>query len=145
LMKSGRSAGNNFHAPDSQFDHTMNENQNPFADRVAASKRGDTRRHIWITTGTLVAIVVAFLVWVAFRQQAQSLNRVRGELEEVRAVAARNQAEAAELRDKLAGSESRVADLEKEKEMAGHMHHGLEAEMRAALGSKDVTAQTLEF
>jgi chemotaxis protein MotB len=143
-MKPGRSSGNNSRAHDAQPAHTMDENQNPFADRTAASKRADTRRHLWIAAGGAAAIVVAFFVWVAFRLQAQHLDRVRGELEEVRAVAARSRAEAADLRDKLAGSEARIADLEKEKEMAGHMHEGLEEEMRAALESKDVTISQLQ-
>ena len=122
----------------------MNENQNPFAGRVAASERADTRRRLWIVAVALAAILVAFLVWVTFRQQTRNLNAVREELDAARAMAARSQLEAAELRDKLAGSEARVGDLEKEKEMAGQMHQGLEAEMRAALESKDVTISQLQ-
>ena len=122
----------------------MNENQNPFADRAAASKRAETRRHIWIAAGAVAAVIAAFLFWVAFRQQAQRLESVRKELEEAGALTARSQAEAAELKDKLAGSQSRVAELEKEKEMAGQMHQGLEAEMRAELESKDVTISQLQ-
>src|ERR1022692_232050 len=79
-MKTGRSSGNNSRAHDAQPAHTMDENQNPFADRTAASKRADTRRHLWIAAGGAAAIVVAFFVWVAFRLQAQHLDRVRGEL-----------------------------------------------------------------
>lgn len=122
----------------------MSENQNPFADRVAASKRAETKRHLWIVAGVAAAGVIAFLVWAAFHQQAQRLERVREELVETRAVAARNQAQVVELKTRLAASESRVADLEKEKEMAGHIHQGLEEEMRAALESKDVTISQLQ-
>ena len=76
--------------------------------------------------------------------QTQKLDRFRGELDEARAVAARSQAETAELKDKLAASALRIADLEKEQEMAGHMHEGLEDEMRSALESKDVTISQLQ-
>lgn len=123
----------------------MNENSNPFAERTAAAKRAETKRHLGLAAGALVAVVVVgFLVWVGFREQAQSLERVRAELEAARSLTMQSQAATEALKDKLAGSEARVADLEKEKEMAGQMHQGLEAEMRAELESKDVTISQLQ-
>ena len=123
----------------------MNKNQNPFAERAAAAKRAETKRYLGIAAGALATlVVVTFLAWVAFREQAQNLDRVRGELEEARAFSTRSQAEAGALKDKLADSQARVMDLEKEKEMAGQMHQGLEAEMRAELESKDVTISQLQ-
>src|ERR1019366_5832513 len=88
--------------------------------------------------------IVAVIVYIIFQQQAQKLNRVRGELDELGTQTARDQAETARLSEKLAASELRVADLEKEKEMAGHIHEGLEDEMRTALESKDVTISQLQ-
>jgi len=142
----------------------MNETQNPFADRSVTSEHSPARG-LWITAATLAVIVVAALGWAAFHQQSQTLDRIRAELEKartefgqvraeldqrradlerVRAGATRSQAEAAELRGKLAGTQARVSDLEKEKETAVRTHKGLEEEMRAQLESKDVTISELQ-
>jgi chemotaxis protein MotB len=87
---------------------------------------------------------VGTIGWVAFHQQTQSLDRVRAELDDIRSVAARSQTQAAELRDKLASSQARIADLEKEKEAVVQTHQGLEEEMRSQLESKDVTISQLQ-
>lgn len=122
----------------------MNQNPNPFASGLSATRRAETRRNIWIATGTAATVVVAFFVWVAFHQQARGLDRLRTELAESRAAVERSAAEVAGWREKLAESQSRVAELEKEKDLAGQMHKGLEEEMRAELESKDVTISQLQ-
>jgi chemotaxis protein MotB len=122
----------------------MNDDKNPFVGHGAASRRPDARWLFGIAAGTLAAIVVGIFGWLAFREQAGRLERVRAELEEVRTLAARSRSEAVELREKLTGSESRVSELEKEKEAAVHTHQGLEEEMRAELESKDVTISQLQ-
>ena len=122
----------------------MIENQNPFAKPVAAKNPANTRRNVWTIALTVVAVVAGFFVWAALRQQAQILDRVRAEADKARALAAQREAEGVELKNKLAGSEARAAELEKEKEFAGQMHKGLEEEMRTALESKDVTISQLQ-
>ena len=121
----------------------MIDNQNPFTKPAAASP-DRKRRNLGIATVVLTVGVVGFFLWVAFRQQAQILAQVRAEAQEARTLAARREAESAEWKNKLAGSESRAAELEKEKEFAGQMHKGLEEEMRTALESKDVTISQLQ-
>ena len=122
----------------------MIENPNPFAKPVTARNSANTRRNIWIIAFAVVAVVAGFFVWAAFRQQAQVLDRVQAEADKARALAAQREAEGVELKNKLAGSEARAAELEKEKEFAGQMHKGLEEEMRTALESKDVTISQLQ-
>ena len=56
----------------------------------------------------------------------------------------RAQAEAAELKDKLAESQSHIQDLQKEKDTVVQTHQSLEDEMRDALESKDVTISQLQ-
>ena len=56
----------------------------------------------------------------------------------------RAQAEAADLKDKLAESQARIEELEKEKDTVLQTHKSLEDEMRAALESKDVTISQLQ-
>src|SRR5947209_6242897 len=58
--------------------------------------------------------------------------------------AAKSQAEAADLKDKIALKESQIAELQKEKEAVSQTHRSLEDEMRAALESKDVTISQLQ-
>ena len=101
-------------------------------------------KQIWIIAG---AITAAFLIGVLAltavtrtRQAAQA----RAELAEAQAAAGQNAAEARELKNKLAESQARIAELEKEKENAVQSHQSLEDEMRAALESKDVTISQLQ-
>src|SRR5262245_21852235 len=122
----------------------MSENQNPFAARSEASSRVSLRRRIPVIVVTLAALLAGLFGWSAFRQQAQKLGRARAEATEASAAAARSLAQFSELKTKLTDSETRIAELAKEKEMAGQMHRGLEEEMRAALESKDVTISQLQ-
>lgn len=139
----------------------MIESQNPFTARPKPPPAAKWRRHIpvaLVTLVTLVALVAGFLGWAGFRQQAQKLERAKVEAAAASAATARSQTEAANLKTKLTGSdahvaelktklaagEARVAELEKEKELVGQMHRGLEQEMRAALESKDVTISQLQ-
>lgn len=120
----------------------------------------------------LTGIGMGIFAWMTFDQQARRLDRVRGDLEIVRAAATLAQTEAADLRDKLtsslssvsdlmdklasnqlrvadltgklASSQARVEDLEKETETVIQAHKGLEEEMRAKLESKDVTISELQ-
>ena len=129
----------------------MNDEKNPFVGPTAASNRSDVKWLFGVTAVVLAVMVAGFFGWGAFRQQAARLQGVRAELDDVRAVAARSQSEVTELKDKvtemkdkLAASQTRVSDLEKEKEAAVQTHQGLEEEMRAQLESKDVTISQLQ-
>jgi chemotaxis protein MotB len=136
----------------------MNEQQNPFAERAGASESLKP----WpfsILAGGLVALLAAgFMGWHAFQRQAKTLDRLRAELEADRAMAARSQAESAELSNKLAGTQAqsadlrdkltislaRISELQAERDQAVQTHKGLEEEMRAELESKDVTISQLQ-
>jgi chemotaxis protein MotB len=63
---------------------------------------------------------------------------------EAKAAAAKSATENAELKDKLAETQTRIEELQKEKESVAQTHKTLEDEMRAALESKDVAISQLQ-
>src|SRR3954447_17966941 len=93
------------------------------------------------------ALTVALLLGLlAFNscERKQEVERVRAETAEAQALAAKNEALANELKEKLAQSQAKIEDLQKEKEAVVQTHQSLEDEMRAALESKDVTISQLQ-
>jgi len=81
---------------------------------------------------------------MAYSQKGKDLERTRGELLELRAASEANLAQAKALQEKLAGSESRIARLQRQNEVVSQAQKGLESEMRAALESRDVTISELQ-
>ena len=98
----------------------------------------------WSIAGVLTALFVIVALGFSSCQRGRELEQLRGELAEARAAAEKAEADANSLKDKLAENQSRISDLEKEKEAALQSHKSLEDEMRAALESKDVTISKLQ-
>jgi chemotaxis protein MotB len=108
-------------------------------------------RQVWIIASVLTVVVAIGLLGFAWRTTDQNLKVVTAfseqtmaQLEETRAALAQSEAEARDLKQKLARSQGRVGELEKEKETVVRSQKTLEQEMRAALESKDVTISQLQ-
>lgn len=101
---------------------------------------------------TILSIVVVTGIGLfSFRQQNQQFRSLRAELETLKtaaaeqAVAAKQQAEqAALLQEELTNSHARIEALIKEKEQVTQAQGQMEAQMRSALESKDVTISELQ-
>ena len=98
----------------------------------------------WIIASVLSALAVAVLVGLSFWKQKTQFESVEKELSHLRAEFDQKQAEAGALTDEIAESKKLIDDLRKEKEKAAQAQKTLEAEMRSALQSKDVTISELQ-
>ena len=88
-----------------------------------------------------VLLIAALLLW------ASALGRVRGlgaNLNHANTSLTNALAEGQKDKSRIAALQTQVADLEKEKELAGQTAKGLENEMRSDLESKDVTISKLQ-
>jgi chemotaxis protein MotB len=101
-------------------------------------------KETWIIASLLTVLLLLGLLGLASWEKKQEVEKVRAELAEAQAAGARARAEAGGLRDKLAESQSRIEELQKEKDTAVQTHQNLEDEMRQALESKDVTISQLQ-
>jgi len=101
-------------------------------------------KETWIIASVLTVLLLLALLGVASWEKKREVEKVRAQLAEALATAAKTQAEATDLRDKLAETQFRFSELEKEKNAAVQTHQSLEEEMRAALESKDVTISQLQ-
>jgi chemotaxis protein MotB len=101
-------------------------------------------KETWIIASVLTAVLLLGLLGFASWEKKREVEKVRAELSEAQAAAARKQAEVSELKDKLAESQSHIQELQKEKDTVVQTHQSLEDEMRAALESKDVTISQLQ-
>lgn len=101
-------------------------------------------KETWIIAGALTVALLLALLGLASWEKKREVEKVRAELAEALAAAAKTQAEVADLKDKLAESQARIQDLQKEKDIVVHTHQSLEDEMRNALESKDVTISQLQ-
>ena len=105
----------------------------------------------WIIAGVLTSLlavgVLSFVAWNKAKDLDQALADLataRATAEKQQSAAEQNQAEAAALKDKLAENQTRIQELEKEKDAVSKSRRSLEDEMRAALESKDVTISQLQ-
>jgi chemotaxis protein MotB len=96
-----------------------------------------------IACGLTVALLLGLLGVVSWEKKHE-VDQVRAELEAARKAAAKAEADAGDLRNKLAESQARVDELQQEKQTVLHTHQTLEDEMRSALESKDVTISQLQ-
>jgi chemotaxis protein MotB len=101
-------------------------------------------KETWIIASVLTIALLLGLLGFSSWDKKQRLDQAQMELTEARAAAMKSQAEAAELKNRLANSQNRIEELQKEKETAVQTHKSLEEEMRAALESKDVTISQLQ-
>jgi chemotaxis protein MotB len=105
----------------------------------------------WIIGGVLTTLFLVALLGYSTYEKGRELDQVQAALNDLQATAEKTkaeneqaQAEARELKDKLAQGQTRIGELQKEKENVVQTHKSLEDEMRAALESKDVTISQLQ-
>src|SRR5512136_3443222 len=101
-------------------------------------------KETWIIASVLTVLLLLGLLGLASWEKKKEVEKVRAELADALAAAAKTRTETAELKDKLAESQIRFSELEKEKNAAVQTHQSLEDEMRTALESKDVTISKLQ-
>ena len=101
-------------------------------------------KETWIIASVLTAVLLLGLLGLASWEKKREVEKVRAELAEAQAAATKAQAEADDLKGKLADSEARNQDLQKQQDIVVHTHQSLEDEMRNALESKDVTISQLQ-
>jgi chemotaxis protein MotB len=124
----------------------MSEDKNPFTEPATKVQRGpDASRWGWIAAGILAALlVVSLLLWASAVGKQRGLESLRTKLDDANASLASARDENQKAKDQIAALQSKVADLEQEKDTAAQMAKGLENEMRADLESKDVTISNLQ-
>jgi chemotaxis protein MotB len=101
-------------------------------------------KETWIIAAVLTTALLLGLAGFSSCSKQRQLEQVKTELSDLRAAIAKNEAEAADLKNKLSDSQTRFDELQKEKDTAVQSHKTLEDEMRAALESKDVTISKLQ-
>jgi len=94
--------------------------------------------------GLLSVLVALLVVFVSSSGKKQELLQARSELEEARALAATNAAVGEAVKAELARTQTRIEELEQDQKAASQMQNTLEADMRAALESKDITISNLQ-
>ena len=124
----------------------MSEGKQPFTEYVTKARRGpDASWWGWIAAGILaVLLIVSLLLWASAMGKLRGLESLRTRLDDANASLASAQGENQKDKDQIAALQSKVADLEQEKDTAAQMAKGLENEMRADLESKDVTISNLQ-
>ena len=124
----------------------MSESKQPFTEYVTKARRGpDASRWGWIAAGILaVLLVVSLLLWASAVGKLRGLESLQTKLEDANASLASALDQNQKDKDQIAALQSKVADLEQEKDAAAQMAKGLENEMRADLESKDVTISNLQ-
>ena len=124
----------------------MSEGKQPFTEYVTKARRGpDASRWGWIAAGILaVLLVVSLLLWASAVGRLRGLESLQTKLEDANASLASALDQNQKDKDQIAALQSRVADLEQDKNAAAQMAKGLENEMRADLESKDVTISNLK-
>lgn len=124
----------------------MNDSGNPFSGQVNKSGASWSSGVVgWILVAMVVALLLALAgVWASVQRERRQSVALRADLDEAARNLADVKAQRAESQQAVAGLRARVAELEKEKEMAVQMARGLEDQMRAELESKDVTISKLQ-
>jgi chemotaxis protein MotB len=101
-------------------------------------------KETWIIASVLTVALLLGLLGLTSWEKKQEVEKVRAELAEAQAAATKAEAEAGDLKGKLADSQARNEELHKEQDIVVHTHQNLEDEMRNALESKDVTISQLQ-
>lgn len=125
----------------------MKGQSNPFTQKPA--KTGSDRRlaqlpWIFAVVATMTALLL-LLIWYRNKSNHElDLADLRKQLFAAEDGLKQSMADNETNKELIATLKTRVADLEREKEMSGHMAKGLEDEMRADLESKDVAIANLQ-
>jgi len=125
----------------------MNDQENPFASQSKVAKSSGSSAVVsWVVAGLALALALLFLMlWNHAKTSRQDeLEALHNKLDKTTTDLAEAIAENQTNMDLIASLKNQVADLEKEKEMAGQMAKNLENEMRSDLESKDVTISNLK-
>lgn len=101
-------------------------------------------KETWIIASVLTVLLLVGLLGFSSYDKKRRLEQAQAALAEARAAASKSEAAAAAFSQKLAESQDRIGELQKEKEAVVQTHRSLEDEMRAALESKDVTISQLQ-
>jgi chemotaxis protein MotB len=101
-------------------------------------------KETWAIASILTILLLLILLGYASWGKKQEVERLRAELTAAREAAGKSAAETAGLKDKLAEDQTRIEQLEQEKDTALQTRKSLEDEMRGALESKDVTISRLQ-
>lgn len=116
----------------------------PLARRDVSGQLVPMPKETLAIAGALSVAVALLLLFLTSAGKKQELIEARAELEKARAVAAAN-AEAGEaFKAELARAQTRIAELEEEQAAASQSRHSLEADLRAAVESRDVTISNLQ-
>lgn len=105
---------------------------------------GAMPKETWIFAGLFSALLVAGLVTLVMKQRGTELDRVRAELVAAQALVSSNTTHIAKLENDLAETKATAEQLAEDKEAATQAQKSIEAEMRQALQSKDVTISELQ-
>jgi len=100
-------------------------------------------KQTWIIAGILSAAVLLIVVFASVRGQAVRNDRLAQELSAAQADAARHLDALAALGSRLEEASNALARLAEENKSATQTQHSLEAEMRQALESREVTISEL--
>ncbi len=124
----------------------MSEVQQPFTDYATkANRRANNSKLPWIIAGIAGALLIASLLfWAGAVGRLRGLVSLPAKLDEANTRLAAALTENQKNKEQLTDLQTQVADLEKEKAMAGQMAKGLEEEMRSDLESKDVAISNLK-
>jgi chemotaxis protein MotB len=124
----------------------MSDRSNPFSGQSAKTRASWSSGAVgWVLVAIIVALLLAFAgLWASAQRERNQHEKLRASLDDAARELATMKAKHAENQQSVAGLRARVAELEKEKEMAVQMARGLEDQMRAELESKDVTISKLQ-
>src|SRR5436190_9168887 len=101
-------------------------------------------KETWMIASALTVALLLSLLGFSSWDKKQRLDGAQKELTAARLAAAAGEAELSQLKDKVAQSQTRIEQLENDRDTALQTHRSLEDEMRAALESKDVTISQLQ-
>jgi chemotaxis protein MotB len=124
----------------------MTEDKRPFTEYATkANRRPDAARWGWIVAGILAALLLAALLfWATAVGKIRALESLKAKLDDANASLAAAQDQNQTNKDLIASLQSKITDLQQEKEASAQMAKGLENEMRTDLESKDVTISNLK-
>jgi chemotaxis protein MotB len=125
----------------------VNDSENPFANPdkpIPPVPRGTIVA--WSVAVVMLMTALFFvMLWAQTRtNHRHEMEALRGQLDKASDDLANAAAESKTNRDLIASLQNAVADLQKEKEMAGQLAKNLEDEMRKDLESKDVAISKLQ-